>query len=384
MSVFLALGFRPFFLLAGFLAVILIATWVVVFVGGIAFSSYYGQIGWHSHEMIFGYAVAVIAGFLLTAVRNWTERPTPAGRYLGAMVALWLFARILPFFPDNFPSWFIALADLAFLPLVAVGIGVPLVRSGESRNLLFLPVLAALWAANFFVHAELLGLATNLARKGIFLGLDLIVLLIVIMGGRVIPFFTERALPGVVMKRRSIIEWLSPLSVLLFLMADFLFPDSLLSGSLATFAACANGIRLAGWYTHRYWRVPLLWVLHLGYGWIVAGFFLKVGAALGVVPPQFTVHAFTVGGIGVLTLGMMARVALGHTARPLSVGAAMVVAFGLVNLSAVTRGLLPVLLPEWFSSLIVVSGLLWITAFVVFVIIYTPILTQPRIDGRPG
>ena len=205
MSVFLALGFRPFFLLAGFLAVILIVTWVVAFGGGIAFSSYYGQIGWHSHEMIFGYAVAVIAGFLLTAVRNWTERPTPAGRYLGAMVALWLFARILPFFPDNFPSWFIALADLAFLPLVAVGIAVPLVRSGESRNLLFLPLLVALWAANFFVHSELLGLATNLARKGIFLGLDLIVLLIVIMGGRVIPFFTERALPGVVMKRRSIL-----------------------------------------------------------------------------------------------------------------------------------------------------------------------------------
>ena len=360
------------------------ATWVVAFVGGIAFSTYYGQIDWHSHEMIFGYTVAVVAGFLLTAVRNWTERPTPAGRYLGAMVALWLFGRILPFFPDNFPSWFIALVDLAFLPVVAVGIGVPLVRSGESRNLLFLPLLAALWAANFFVHAELLGLAPNLARKGIFLGLDLIVLLIVIMGGRVIPFFTERALPGVVMKRRSIIEWLSPLSVLLFLMADFLFPDSLLSGSLATLAACANGIRLAGWYTHRYWRVPLLWVLHLGYGWIVAGFFLKVGAALGVVPPQFTVHAFTVGGIGVLTLGMMARVALGHTARPLSVGAAMVVAFGLVNLAAVTRGLLPILLPEWFSSLIVVSGVLWIAAFVIFVVIYTPILTQPRIDGRPG
>jgi uncharacterized protein involved in response to NO len=384
MSVFLALGFRPFFLLAGFSAVILMATWVVAFMGGIAFSTYYGQIDWHSHEMIFGYTVAVVAGFLLTAVRNWTERPTPAGRYLGAMVALWLFGRILPFCPEIFPNWFIASIDLAFLPVVAVGIGMPLLRSGESRNLLFLPLLAALWAANFFVHAELLGLALNLARKGIFLGLDLIVLLIVIMGGRVIPFFTERALPGVVMKRRSIIEWLAPLSVIMFLLADFFFADSLLFTSLAALAACANGIRLAGWYTHRYWGVPLLWVLHLGYGWIVAGFFLKVGAALGVVPPQFTVHAFTVGGIGVLTLGMMARVALGHTARPLSVGAAMVVAFGLVNLSAVTRGLLPVLLPEWFSSLIVVSGLLWIAAFVVFVITYTPILTQPRIDGRPG
>jgi uncharacterized protein involved in response to NO len=384
MSVFLALGFRPFFLLAGFSAVILMATWVPVFVGSIAFNTYYGQIDWHSHEMIFGYTVAVVAGFLLTAVRNWTERPTPAGGYLAVMVALWLFGRILPFFSEIFPNWFIALVDLAFLPVVAVGIGVPLVRSGGSRNLLFLPLLAALWTANFFVHAELVGLVPNLVRKGIFLGLDLIVLLIVVMGGRVIPFFTERALPGVVMKRWPIIEWLAPLSVIMFLLADFLFADSLQSASLAVLAACANGIRLAGWYTHRYWRVPLLWVLHIGYGWIVVGFFLKVGAALGAVPLQFTIHAFTVGGIGVLTLGMMARVALGHTARPLSVGAAMVVAFGLVNLSAVTRGLLPILLPEWFSPLIVVSGVLWITAFVVFVVIYTPILTQPRIDGRPG
>jgi uncharacterized protein involved in response to NO len=384
MSVFLALGFRPFFLLAGFSAVILMATWVPVFVGGIAFITYYGQIDWHSHEMIFGYTVAVVAGFLLTAVRNWTDKPTPAGGYLAVMVALWLFGRILPFFPKIFPNWFVALVDLAFLPVVAVGIGVPLVRSGESRNLLFLPLLAVLWTANFFVHAELLGWLPNIARKGIFLGLDLIILLIVIMGGRVIPFFTERALPGVVMKRWSIIEWLSPLSVILFLLADFLFVDSFLSGSLAALAACANGIRLIGWYSHRYWRVPLLWVLHLGYGWIVAGFFLKVGAALGAVPPQFTIHAFTVGSIGVLTLGMMARVSLGHTARPLNVGPAIAVAFGLVNLSAVTRGLLPILLPEWFSPLIVVSGVLWITAFVVFVVIYTPILTQPRIDGRPG
>jgi uncharacterized protein involved in response to NO len=348
MAVFLALGFRPFFFLAGFSAVILMATWVPAFLRGIAFSTYYGQIDWHSHEMIFGYTIAVVAGFLLTAVRNWTERPTPAGGYLAIMVALWLFGRILPFFSGILPSWFIALVDLSFLPVVAIGIGVPLVRCGESRNLLFLPLLAALWTANFFVHAELLGWLPNLARKGIFLGLDLIVLLIVIIGGRVIPFFTERALAGVVMKRWLIIEWVSPLSVIMFLLADFLFTDSFLSASLAALAACTNGIRLAGWYSHRYWRVPLLWVLHLGYGWIVAGFLLKFGAALGAVPAQFTVHAFTVGGIGVLTLGMMARVSLGHTGRPLNVGPAMVGAFVLLNLSAVTRGLLPIVLPEWF------------------------------------
>jgi uncharacterized protein involved in response to NO len=383
MPVFFALGFRPFFLLAGFLAIFLMAIWVPAFVGGIIFNPYYGQIGWHSHEMIFGYAVAVIAGFLLTAVRNWSGRPTPAGAPLAGLALLWLLGRVLPFFSGIFPRGFIALIDLAFLPAVIFGIGIPLVRSGERRNLIFLPLLVAFWAADFLVHAELLGLA-NLSRQGIFLGLNLIVLLIVIMGGRVIPFFTERALTGAVMKRWPMIEWLSPLSVIFFLLAEFFLPDSLTSASFAALAACANGVRLAGWYTPRYWRVPLLWVLHLGYGWIVVGFYLKVGAALGLVPPQYTIHAFTVGGIGVLTLGMMARVALGHTGRPLKVGPAMAVAFGLVNLSGITRGLLPILTPQWFSQLIIASGALWIAAFLTFVVIYTPILTQPRIDGRPG
>ena len=378
------LGFRPFFLLAGFFAIAFMMIWLPVFVGGFAFDNYYGPIGWHSHEMIFGYTVAVIGGFLLTAVRNWTEKSTPTGNLLAGLATLWLFGRILPFFPDYFLNWFIAFIDLVFLPALAVGIGVPLVRSGERRNLLFLPLLAALWGANVLVHAEILGLAPQLARKGMFLGLNLVVLLIVIMGGRVIPFFTERALPGVVLMRWSIIEWLSPISVVLFLLAEFLLADSLWSAGFAALAGCVNGIRLSGWYTHRYWWVPLLWVLHLGYGWIAAGLFLKVGAGLGVVPPQFTIHAFTVGGIGVLTLGMMARVALGHTGRPLRVGPAMVVAFALVNISAVTRGLLPIFNPQWFSQLIIASGALWIAAFLVFVIIYTPILLRPRVDGAPG
>jgi uncharacterized protein involved in response to NO len=384
MPVIFALGFRPFFLLAAFFAIFLMAVWVPAFVGGFAFDTYYGQIGWHSHEMIFGYAGGVIAGFLLTAARNWTGRPTPAGGLLAAIAGLWLLGRILPYFPGIVPHGLIATVDLAFLPAVAVGIGMPLVRSGAGRNWIFLPLLAAFWAANCLVHAELLGLAPNLARKGIFLGLNLIVLLIVIMGGRVIPFFTERGLAGAAMKRWPVIEWLSPLSVILFLLAEFFLPDSLLSASFAVLAAGANGVRLAGWYTPRYWRVPLLWVLHLGYAWIVAGFVLKAGAALGAAPPQFTIHAFTVGAIGVLTLGMMARVSLGHTGRPLKVGLAMAMAFGLINLSGVTRGFLPILYPQWFPQLIVASGVLWIAAFVVFVILYMPILTRARVDGRPG
>jgi uncharacterized protein involved in response to NO len=383
MRVIFALGFRPFFLLAGWLAILLMAFWVPMFVGGVPFDTYYGEIGWHSHETIFGYTIAVIAGFLLTAVRNWTNTPTPSGLPLAGMGALWLVARILPILVAIFPRWLIAAADLAFLPTFAIAIAVPLLRNNEKQNLIFLPLLAVLWSANLLVHADVLGLAPNLARKGVFLGLDVIILVIVIMGGRVIPFFTERAL-SVVLKRWRIVEWLSPLSVVLFLLTELFVPDSVTSASLAALAACANGARLAGWYTPRYWRVPLLWVLHLGYGWIVVGFYLKAGTALGLVPPQFTMHAFTVGGIGVLTLGMMARVSLGHTGRPLKVGAAMTTAFVLINLAAVGRGLLPPFFPQFFSQLIVASGAFWIAAFTIFIIVYTPILIQPRVDGRPG
>ncbi len=384
MPVLFALGFRPFFLLAGFFAIFLVAAWVPVFVGGFAFGTYYGQLGWHSHEMIFGYACAVVAGFLLTAVRNWTDTPTPTGGYLAAMAALWLGGRILPLFPESLPGWLIALVDLAFLPAVAIGIGVPLVRKGEKRNLIFILIVAGLFLANFQVHLELLGYGQQLTGRGTFLGLHIVILVIVIMGGRVIPFFTERALQGVVIKRRLVIEWLAPISVLAFLCAELFRANMIIVGACAALAAIVNGIRLASWYSNFYWRVPLLWVLHLGYGWIVVGFCLEAAAAFRAIPPQFTTHAFTAGAIGVLTLGMMARVALGHTARPLRVGPAMAVAFGLINLSAFLRALPPIWYPQWFSEFVTFSGALWCIAFFIFVVIYTPILMQPRIDGRAG
>jgi uncharacterized protein involved in response to NO len=378
------LGFRPFFLLSGVFAVVLMALWIPVFTGGRALSTYYGQIGWHSHEMIFGYAAGVIAGFLLTSVRNWTGLATATGGSLAALVALWLLGRILPFFAATLPAWLISVVDLGFLPALTASIGVPLVRHGEKRNLLFLPLMLGLFAANLLVHLELLGLVPGIARAGIFLGLYLIILLIVIMGGRVIPFFTERALPGVVIKRRPVIEWLAPLTVIAFMLAELLFPNSEVAGALAGLAGIINGIRVVSWYSHRYWQVPLLWVLHLGYGWIVVGFLLKAAACFELIAPQFTVHAFTVGGIGVLTLGMMARVSLGHTARPLKVESSMVIAFILINLAAVLRGLVPSIFPLWFSQLVILSGILWIAAFLMFAIVYAAILTRPRIDGQPG
>ena len=260
----------------------------------------------------------------------------------------------------------------------------PLVRRGDRRNLLFLPLTAVFWLANLLVHLAILGFAPDLAHQAVFLGLNLVVLLIVIMGGRVIPFFTEGALPGVRIKRWSVVEWFAIISVIAFALAEFIFIDPRIAGAFAGVAAIANGIRLGGWYTHRLWRVPLLWVLHLGYSWIVVGFLLKTGAALAVIPPQFTVHAFSLGAIGVVTMGMMARVSLGHTGRPLKVGPGMTIAFAAVNLAAVTRGLLPILYPQWLSQLVILSGGLWLVAYAIFIVVYVPILLQPRLDGKSG
>jgi uncharacterized protein involved in response to NO len=297
---------------------------------------------------------------------------------------LWLGGRILPLFPESFPGWLIALVDLAFLPAVAIGIGVPLVYKGEKRNLVFLLLLAGLFIANLQIHLDLLGYGQQPAGIGLFLGLHIVILLIVIMGGRVIPFFTERALQGVVIKRRPVVEWLAPISALAFLCAELYRADMDIVGVCAASAAIMNGIRLSSWYTHRFWRVPLLWVLHLGYGWVVAGFCLEAAAAFRAIPPQSTTHALTTGAIGVLTLGMMARVALGHTGRPLRVGPGMAVAFALVNVSAFLRALPPIWYPQRLSEFVISSGALWCIAFIIFVVVYTPILTQPRIDGRSG
>jgi uncharacterized protein involved in response to NO len=365
-------------------AIAAMADWLLLYLGGADVANYYGGIDRHPHEMIFGYTAAVVAGFLLTAVRNWTGIPTATGGSLAALAVLWLAGRVAPYFPHALPPPLIAAVDLAFIPALAVVLAVPLVREGQKHNLIFLPILLALAAANFLVHLQELGYTAASARPGVFFGLDLIVLVIVIIGGRVIPFFTERALAGVAPKRRPLIEWLSPISAAAFAIADLTLPNSLFAGALAAFAAAANVVRLSGWYTNRFWTVPLLWVLHLGYAWIVVGFVLRALAAFGAVAPEFTIHAFTVGGIGVLTLGMMARVSLGHTGRPLKPAPAVAVAFVLINIAALARGILPMVLPGIFHHLIALSGTLWIAAFAIFLVVYLPVLTGPRVDGQPG
>ena len=374
------LGFRPFFLLAGLGAFILMALWLWLRHQGAGPAGYYGAIGWHSHEMLFGYATAVVGGFLLTAVRNWTGHPTPTGTRLALLALLWLAGRLAPWIPGLAPV-IIAVLDIAFLPLLATALARPLWLGANKVNRAFLPLLLAMAAANGLVHAEALGWTSGTAVRGSNLMLDLTMLLLVFVGGRVIPFFTEKAVIGARPARR---QWIEIAGFVLLALASVLHAVNIAGPALGiVFGALAivQGIRLAGWYDQGIWHIPLLWVLFAGYGWLVAGLLVAGLGHFGLLSPSLATHALTVGGIGGLTLGMMARVALGHTGRPLQSSTAVNLAFLLVNLAAAARVAGPYVMSAWYEAWITLAGVLWIAAFGIFAAVYAPLLLRPR--SRP-
>lgn len=379
------LGFRPFFLLAGVSAVFLVLAWVATFQGYAWHADYYGAYRWHGHEMVFGYCLAVIAGFLLTSVRNWTGMETARHGYLAALALLWLLGRVLPFFADFLHAWLIALVDLLFLPSLGVAIGVPLIRSNNRRNLFFIPLFLVFTIANLLIHLEALELLVGWGVVGEKLSLGLVILVISIIGGRVIPFFTRTALQDY---QSNTAEWLDRLvvcSVLAFVLVfAFMEQYEVLMSVVALFAAAVNLLRFKGWYSADIWRNPLLWILYVSYLWLIVGFVLFFVAGFVALPGKPALHAITVGTIGGITLGMMARVSLGHTGRTLKAAGVTSVIFILINLSASVRVFLPLLESEWYLYAIEFSGGLWAVAFLVFVVVYAPILLFPRIDGRPG
>ena len=376
-----ALGFRPFFLAAGVHAVLLMALWLAMLQGGVEPGNLPPPV-WHGHEMLFGFTVAVIAGFLLTAAQNWTGIRTPSGKPLAALFLLWLAGRVAFLLPA-LPAGTVAAVDLAFLPLLALALALPILKAKQLHNYPFPLMLLALTVANALVHGEALGW-TATASLGLHLAAYVVVTMIVVMGGRVIPSFTDNKLRTRA-RRWKAIEILVPVATIGALLAAVVAPVSPATAVLAAIAAAVHAIRLAGWYTKQYWAVPLLWVLHLGYGWIALGFALLALSAAGVGSAAGSaLHAFTAGAIGVLTLGMMARVSLGHTGRMLEPAALMSWAFAAANLAALVRVAVPLVLPQAYAPGMAAAGVLWTAAFVLFSALYTPVLLRPRVDGKPG
>jgi uncharacterized protein involved in response to NO len=303
---------------------------------------------------------------------------------LAGLVALWLAGRIAPLFPGLLPHWSVAALDVAFLPVLAVALAVPVWRSRQPQQLVFLLVLTALTAANVLVHLDVLGITRSTAGLGLFLGVYLVVFLITIVAGRVVPFFIETGIDGARTRQWTVIDYFSLVALAALIVLDLADAAPGLIVVAALLSALGHTVRLYGWHQRALWSVPLLWVLYVGYAWLIAGFLLTAASAAGLINPMLATHAFTVGAIGTLTLGMMVRVTLGHTGRELQAAPVAVQAFVLVTLAAVVRVLFPVVFPAGYRGWILLAGVLWSVAFALFVLAYGRVLIRPRIDGRPG
>ncbi len=381
-------GFRPFFLLAGLQAIAAVAIWLLALsTGGWAEADPQPQ-HWHAHEMLFGFVAAAIAGFLLTAVPNWTGRSGYSGAPLIALVALWLAGRLVMALAGGLPAPLTAVVDLAFFPALAAVVAPSVIKARRLHNLPFLLFLALLFTANLLFHLEWLGWTTASLQAGVLLAADIVALMIVVVGGRIVPAFT---LNGLRRTRRPVtipaLPWLDRAAIgsaALVLLVDLAAPETAIAGAAALAAARLNGARLARWRGHRTMGEPILWVLHLGYAWIVIGFALKAAWLLtGAEFAALWVHALTVGGFATMILAVMTRASLGHTGRPLVAPKPVVLSYLLITLAAALRVFGPSLGFDRLTS-VSAAGACWLGAFLLFVAVYAPILARPRPDGRPG
>ncbi|RMH84556.1 NnrS family protein [Pseudomonas sp. AOB-7] len=375
------LGFRPFFLAGALLALLAVALWAAVLQGLLSAPQVPGGLlAWHRHEMPFGFALAIIAGFLLTAVQTWTGRPGLSGRPLIALFALWLAARLVWFLP--LALGVLIAAQLAFVALLLAQLARQLIAARQRNNY---PILLVLSLLGLCQGLTLAGLALGddaLQRRGALAALWLIAVLLSLIGGRVIPFFTQRGLGRV--EAFAAQPWRDRLLLAGGLLVAALFASGhnlqaqpWLALPFALLAAL-HGLRLWHWHLPGIWRVPLLWSLHLAYAWLLVATLGMAAWHLGwLAQPSPASHALAVGALGGLVLAMMARVSLGHTGRPLQPPKAMAWAFTVLNLGALIR-------VAAGGSWLWLAALCWGLAFALFVVYYAPLLCRARVDGHPG
>ncbi len=376
------LGFRPFFLLAGWSAVVLMSLWALMYTNILHLNNFYGFIDWHSHEMLFGYASAVIAGFLLTAVRNWTGVQTITRTPLAILAAIWLLARILPFTPV--PGLIIALVDISFFLLLALAVAHPIIKAKQWHNMIMVAIITSFMLADILVQIQHLGFTSATLIPGNTLALYSILMIIQVLTGRVLPFFTRVVVPGTQVIERPLLEKVLFYTLILLGLADVFALNGLIIALLAAVLLVAHLMRVLPWFSRPVLNIPILWVLYSGYLWLLIGFAMKVLVGLDLVTNNLAIHAWTVGVIGITTYGMMSRVSLGHTGREMAPPKLVILGFYLLFLAAVIRVFMPLIAMSQYLLWIEISIVLWIIAFVLFSLAYTPILSTPRVDGQEG
>ncbi len=378
------LGFRPLFFAAGLSGMVLMTLWMGLYQYQWApLPAAILPVQWHAHEMIFGYAMAAIAGFLLTASKNWTGVQTLHGVPLAVLCTIWLAARIL-FFLDL--PVVTAIVNNLFLLGVIAGVAHPIIKVRQKEQIGLIAKLVLILLANLIFHLGVAGLVESGYFIGLYLALYLILAIIFEMGRRVIGFFIERGINGTTtLKNWRWVDLSSLTLLLLFTLFDLFLGLPTITALLAVGLVVVHSVRLYGWYSAGIWHKPLLWSLYIAYIFIIIGFAMKAASIWFGISPFLAVHAFTVGGIGLITLGMMARVALGHTGRSVFNPPKSISLFlGLIVASATVRVILPLFTIKYYATLMLLSQGLWIAAFFLFTLIYAPMLFTRRIDGGPG
>ena len=383
---FLRGGFRPFFLGGAIWAATVVVLWVGALVGAWTLPTAFDALAWHRHEMLYGYLSAVVAGFLMTAIPNWTGRLPIAGLPLAAFAGLWLTARLAVLFSQATGIWPAAAFDVGFLLVLAAVCGREVVAAGN-RNLPVVAIVLLLALASALDYAELAGALVPYGI-GTRAGFGLILVLIAVIGGRIIPSFTRNWL----MKRGRTerlpaqpggFDKLAIAATAAAFVLWTLFPETAVAAVLLILGAVLQAARLARWSGLRTVRDPLVLILHVAYAWLPIGMALLGASQLtDAVSSSAALHALAAGAMASMTLAVMTRASLGHTGRPLACDAATTAIFAMVTIGAALR-VVAIALPFAYMPLIAVAGTLWAGAFILFAIFYGPMLARPRADGPP-
>lgn len=383
---FLRLAFRPFFLLPALLSVTSIIVWLAVLNGIFQWQGKMLISNWHGHEMVFGFGTSVVVGFLLTAAQTWTGVRSVHGWKLGLMVALWLIARISFTFASK-DALFLALFCETVWWLMAIShLGYMVIKSGNHRNLVFIPMLSTLCFLDAAVVYNVIDNNPVLASHFSYVAIFIITAVVTVLGGRVIPFFTSRALNLAPIKPIPLVERILIISMLLTVFCfagGYWFNLSIESSIFFTITGTCQLLRMQNWQTKKTLKTPLLWSLHFSYLAMAIGYIgLGVSYITHLVTFSASLHLITVGTIGSMILSMMSRVSLGHTARTLKSSVWVNISFALLLSAGLARFVLPII--GWPLQGYLVSGIGWIVGFSIFLCYYTPILLKPRVDGQSG
>lgn len=383
-------GFRPFFLLASLYAAGAIPAYLAWLTGFGHAPQRLPVVIWHAHEMLLGFAAAALAGFLLTAVPNWTGARPVVGPRLAVLVGLWLVGRLGMALIDVLPWQMAAAADLVFVPALGLAIASSLVGAGNRRNYIFVVLIGVITAANILVHLEAGGLLHE-ARRGMFLVLDTFLLMITVVSGRIVPAFTGNFLRQQRRDNRPIaprpaLDGLCIAAMATIGIADLALGDGApVVGYACLAAAVLLALRLAFWRTSATVDTPILFILHAGALWLVIGLLLRgLSLAFDLLSSAAAVHVLTMGAVGTMVMGVMSRATLGHGGREMRAPPAMVMAYALLALAVIARLLGLIAWPGMASTLLIAAGTLWTAAFGLFAGVIAPIVLLPRIDGRPG